>query len=172
MDGFSPVLLVSDPVRVAPRSYRPFTTGSALLRFAGGSNGFRSIWPERPGEEYADRISAFFGVLRGWITDSGGQNSSQVEPDVSRTLDERIKELATAGFVVSARERFLLLTGGRDAKPQPWRIVDIKVQPAVPVKTVDAGGNDRNPIRSDGPLAFTSKSTARRGGRSSPAATA
>jgi hypothetical protein len=131
MDGFSPVLLVPDPVRAAPRGFRLFTTGSALLGFAGGSNGFRSIWPENPGEEYADRISAFFGVLRGWITDSGDQNSIQAEPDISRALDERIKELAAAGFVVGARERFLLLTGGHGAKPEAWRIVDIKIQPAV-----------------------------------------
>jgi hypothetical protein len=142
MDGFSPVLLVPDPVRTAPRAFRLFTSGSALLRFAGGSNGFRSIWPEKPGEEYADRISAFFGVLRGWITDSGDQNSIQAEPDVSRALDEVIKELATADFVVGARERFLLLTGGRDAKPEPWRIVDIKVQPAVRGRIVDADGQD------------------------------
>jgi hypothetical protein len=53
-------------------------------------------------------------------------------------LDEVIKELAMAGFVVGARERFLLLTGGRDAKPEPWRIVDIKVQPAVRGRIVDA----------------------------------
>jgi hypothetical protein len=88
------------------------------LRFACGSNGFRSIGPERHGVEYADLISAFLGVLREWITNSGDQNSIQAEADVSRALDVRMKELATAGFTVAARERFLLLTGGSDAKPE------------------------------------------------------
>jgi len=82
----------------------------------------------------------FFGVLRDWITISGDQNSIQAEPDVSRALDERMKELATAGFTVAARERFLLLTGGSDAKPERWRIVDIKVQPAVLVRITGAIG--------------------------------
>jgi hypothetical protein len=127
-------------IRAAPRSFRVFTTGPALLRYTDGSNGFRSIWPERIGAEDADRIAAFFGVLRDWITTSGGQNSIQAEPDVSQVLDERIKELATAGFVVAARERFLLLTGG-NAKPKPWRIVDIKVQPAVRVRIAAAAGH-------------------------------
>lgn len=128
--GPNPVFLVPDPIRAAPSSFRVFTTGPALLRYADGSNGFRSIWPERPGEEHADHISAFFDVLRFWITASGSQTSIQAEPDVSRVLDERIEELAKAGFVVAARERFLLLTGG-NAKPNPWRIIDIKVQRAV-----------------------------------------
>jgi len=135
--GLSPVLLVPDPVRATPSSFRLFATGSALLRFASGLNGFRSIWPERLDEEHADRISAFFGVLRDWIAAPSDRSSIKAEPDLSRALDERIKELAMAGFVVSARERFLLLTGGRDAKPEPWRIVDIKVQPAIQVRIAD-----------------------------------
>jgi len=138
--GFSPVLLVPDPIRAASRSFRVFTTGPALLRYADGSNGFRSIWPEGLSEEHADRIAAFFGVLRDWIITPGGQNSIHAEPDVSRVLDVRIKELATAGFVVAARERFLLLTGG-NAKPKPWRMVDIKIQSAVRVRIVAAAGH-------------------------------
>jgi hypothetical protein len=138
---FSPVLLVPDPVRPAPSMFRLFTSGSALLLFAAGSNGFRSIWPYRLGGEHADRISAFFDVLRDWITNSDDQNSIQAEPDVSCALDERLKELATVGFVVGARERFLLLIGGNEAKPESWRIVDIKVQPAVRVRIANAVGH-------------------------------
>jgi len=121
--------------------FRVFTTGPALLRFVRGSNGFRSIRPDRPAAEYADRISAFFDVLRDWITNSGDQNSIQAEPDVSRALDERLNELTAAGFVVGARDRFLLLTGGNDAGPEFWRIVDIKVQAAVQVRIVKAASN-------------------------------
>jgi hypothetical protein len=136
---FSPVLLVPDPMRAAPSPFRLFTTGSALLRFASGSNGFRSIRPESLREEYADRISAFFDVLRDWITTSGDQNSIQAY--IPRALDEKMKELALAGFAIGARERFLLLTGGSDVKPEPWRIVDVKVQSAVLVRIVDASGH-------------------------------
>ena len=148
--GFSPVLVVPDPARAAAGPFRLFTTGSALLRFAGGLNGFRSIWPERLGDEHADLVSAFFGVLRDWIA-SGDHNSIHAEPGVSRTLDKHIKALVISGFVVGARERFLLLTGGTggtggiEAKPESWRIVDIKVQPTVLAGIVDAAGNGFGP---------------------------
>jgi hypothetical protein len=138
--GVSPVLLVPDPLRAAPGPFRLFTTGSALLRFAGGLNGFRSIQPERLGGQHADLVSAFFGVLRDWIA-SADHNSIQAELGLSRTLDKHIKELAMSGFVVGARERFLFLAGGIDAKPESWRIVDIKIQPAALVRIVDAVGN-------------------------------
>jgi len=148
LPGFSPVLLVPDPDRPAPGPFRLFTTGSALLRFAGGLNGFRSIWPERLGDEHADLVSAFFGVLRDWIA-SADHNSIQAEPGVSRTLDKHIKELVMSGFLVGARERFLLLAGGIaggvDAMPESWRIVDIKIQPAVLVRIVDAAGHGFGP---------------------------
>jgi hypothetical protein len=48
-------------------------------------------------------FGAFFSVLRDWIATSGGQNSIQAAPDISRALDEGIKELATAGFVVGEK---------------------------------------------------------------------
>ena len=157
--GFSSVLVVPDPARAAAGPFRLFTTGSALLRFAGGLNGFRSIWPERLGDEHADLVSAFFGVLRDWIA-SGDHNSIHAEPGVSRTLDKHIKALVISGFVVGARERFLLLAGGTgrtgrtgrtggiggiEAKPESWRIVDIKVQPTVLAGIVDAAGNGFGP---------------------------
>jgi hypothetical protein len=64
-------------------------------------------------------------------------------------LDECIKKLAKGGFVVGARERFFLLTGGADAKPLSWRIVDIKIQAAVPVTIVDAAGSGFSPAGRD-----------------------
>lgn len=131
--GRSPVLLVPDPDRAAPGMFRLFSTGPALVRFAEGLNGFCSSRPEGLSGEHADLISNFFGILQGWIANSGDQSSVQAEPDVSWALDRQMNELAKDGFAVGARERFLLLTGGMDAKPLPWRIVDIKVLPAVPV---------------------------------------
>jgi hypothetical protein len=143
--GFSPVLLVPDPAQPAPGMFRLFTTGSSLLRFADSLNGFSSSRPEGLAEEHADLISGLFGILRDWMNTSGNQNSAQAEPDVSWALDECIKKLAKGGFVVRARERFFLLTGGTDAKPLSWRIVDIKIQAAVPVTIVDAAGSGLSP---------------------------
>lgn len=134
MDGresFSPAVLVPDPARAGPGVFRLFATGSALLRFADGLNGFCSSWPEGLGEKHAELICALFSTLRDWMNASGGRDSIQAGPDISRTVDEYIEQLAKGGFVVGARERFFLLTGGADATPLSWRIVDITVQPDV-----------------------------------------
>jgi hypothetical protein len=132
--GLSPVLLIPDPAQTAPGEFRLFATGSALLRFAGGLNGLCSSCPVGLDEEHADVISAFFGILRAWVTAADRQHSIQAELDVSRALSAQITELARAGFVVGARDRFVLLTGGIEAKPLSWRIVDVTVQPAALVK--------------------------------------
>lgn len=133
-----PALLVPDPVRPVPGIFRLFTAGPALSSFMDGLNGFCSSWPERLGDAHRDLISAFFDDLRGWIAASGYWNSVSAGPDVSRALDEHIKALAKAGFVVGARERFLLLTGGIDAEPLSWRIIDIKVQLAFSLRSPTA----------------------------------
>jgi len=134
--GSGLVLLVPDPIRAAPSPLPLFTTGSALLRFA------RLEWlPVDLARAAWRRICrsyfCFFDVLRDWITTSGDGNSIQAEPDLSRALDGTIKELAAVGFAAAASERFLVLTGGRYAKPKRWRIVDIKVQPAVQLRITD-----------------------------------
>jgi len=131
--GSRPALVVPDPARAAPGGYRFFTTGSALLRFADGLNGFSSSWPEGLGGESADLVSALFGILRHWLDASGDQCAIQAE------IDEHMKKLARGGFVVGARERFLLLAGGTDARPLSWRIVDIKIQAAVQAPLSSAG---------------------------------
>jgi len=149
--GFVPVLLLPDPARTASGGFRLFATGSALLRFAHGLNGLCSSCPEGLGEEPAGLISAFFGTLRAWVTTADRQHSSQADLEVSRALGEHMTELARIGFVVGARDRFLLLTGGSEAKPLSWRIVDVTVQPValveVEVEVAAAAGSGFSPAR-------------------------
>jgi hypothetical protein len=140
-ESFSPALLVPDPTRAAHGVFRIFTTGSALLHFADGLNGFCWSWPEGPREEHSDLISALFGILRDWMNASGDQASLQAGPDISQTLDEHMKQLVKSGFVVGARERFFVLTRGTEATPLSWRIVDINVQRAALVRAAVAAGN-------------------------------
>ena len=141
--GVRSVVFVPDPARPASRSFRLFTAGPALLRFVDGSNAFCSFWPERLSGEQRDRISAFFADLREWINTSGDQHSARSRWDISRAVDRHLRSLAAADLAVGARERFLILTGGKDAQPLPWRVTDIKVQAVMPAQIARADGGDR-----------------------------
>jgi hypothetical protein len=72
--------------------------------------------------------------------DCSGDFSFTEQRHACRSLNENIEELAKAGFVVGVRERRLLLTGGVSQEPQPWRAVDIEVQPFCLMQVVDAEG--------------------------------
>ena len=138
-----PVVFVPDPARSVCRSFRLFTAGPALLRFVDGSNAFCSFWPERLSGEQRDRISAFFADLREWINTSGDQHSARSRWDISRAVDRHLRSLAAADLAVGARERFLILTGGKDAQPLPWRVTDIKAQAVMPAQIARADDGDR-----------------------------
>jgi len=125
--GFSPVLVVPDPARSARKGFAIFGTGPDLLRFADGLNGFRPSWPHRLSDEHRDLVSAFFNDLGTWTDSYRGRNSSQARLDVARILGEHMAELAEAGFVVRARDRYFILTGGRATEPLSWRILDVEV---------------------------------------------
>jgi len=58
-------------------------------------------------------------------------------------VDRHLRSLAAADLAVGARERFLILTGGKDAQPLPWRVTDIKVQAVMPAQIARADGGDR-----------------------------
>lgn len=128
----TPVLVIPDPDRPAPGTFRFFTNGPALERFADGVSGFCLSRPGGLCGERQDRISAFFGDLSDWIGARDNGSPVQAGRDISRVLDEDMRELAQADLAVAARERFVLLTGGSDPEPLPWRIIDIDVRPADP----------------------------------------
>jgi hypothetical protein len=71
-----------------------------------------------------------FDDLHDWINTSGDWNSVQSRRNISSALDGHIRTWLKAGLAVGARERFVLLTGGKDAGLVPWRVIDIKVQGA------------------------------------------
>jgi len=143
-----PVVFVPDPARSVCRSFRLFTAGPALLSFVDGSNALCSFWPDQLSDGQRDRVSAFFDDLGEWIKASGDQNPAQARPDISRAVDEHVRRLVRAGLAIGARERFLILTGGTDPHPLPWRVTDIKVQAAIPVQIAHANGS--SPARRDG----------------------
>ena len=46
--------------------------------------------------------------------------------EAAKEAGERIRELLGLGIVTGVRPRYLLLAGGVDAEPSPWRSFDIQ----------------------------------------------
>lgn len=126
----TPVLVIPDPHRPTPGMFRFFANGPALVRFADGVSGFCLSRPDGLCGERHDLVSAFFGDLSDWIGARNNGDAVQARRDIYQVLDEEMRDLAQAGLVVAARERFVLLTGGIDPAPLSWRIIDIDVRPA------------------------------------------
>lgn len=139
-NSFGPLQLVPDPTRPIPKVLKIFTTGSSLWHMIDGSTAFYPSWPAGLSDEHEDLIAAFLDDIRDWNDCVGGQESYQAKRDAARGLGEHIQLLAEAGFLVGARERFCLLTGGVQQEPSPWRVIDIEIQPASLAQVVGADG--------------------------------
>jgi hypothetical protein len=118
-------------------------TGTDLWRFVRGAYSFFPKSSYGLSDENEELIAAFFDNLRDWL-DAGDLDSYRDELYARRCLDEKINELVEAGFVVGAREKFLLLTGGVNSAPSPWRAFDIEVHPFSVMQMVDADGKPIN----------------------------
>jgi hypothetical protein len=134
-----PVRLIPDPTRPTKKMLKLMISGTELWHFVDGAYAFYPIWPSGLSDEHEDLIAAFFDNVRDWIDCSGDLSFSE-KRHACRSLSENIEELAKAGFVVGVRERRLLLTGGVSQEPQPWRAVDIEVQPFSLMQLTDAEG--------------------------------
>ncbi len=135
-----PVRLVPDPARPPEKLLKLFITGTEFWHFVDGAYAFYPSWPSGLGDEDEDLIVAFFDNLRDWIDISGDLHTMSAKRDACRSLNENIESLAKAGFVVGARDRYLLLTGGISEEPWPWRALDVEVQPFSATQLVDADG--------------------------------
>lgn len=135
-----PVRLVPDPTKPVEKNLKLFLNGSKFWHFVDGARGFYPSWVSGLSDEDEDRIAHFLDDLRDWIDICSDVDSFTAKRDAARALGEHIKELAEAGFFVGARERFMLLTGGIDEQPWPWRVLDIEVQPVADAQVVDGDG--------------------------------
>jgi hypothetical protein len=135
-----PVRLIPDPARPPKRILTLVTSGTALWPFVRGAHSSYPSWPDGLSDEQEELIAAFFDNLTDWMDISGHLDSYRDELQVRRSLDENIQELANAGFIVGARKKFLLLTGGVDKTPSSWRAFDIEVQRFSEMQLADAEG--------------------------------
>jgi hypothetical protein len=136
-----PVRLIPDPSYPVPKALQVITTGDTLWSMIDGARSFHPGWPGNINAEHQDLIDAFFDEVDGWMTVAGDLDSFGAKRQASRALGEHIKALAEAGFLVGGRVRHLLLTGGIDEEPWPWRSVDIQVHSAPDIQFSDVDGN-------------------------------
>src|SRR6266404_246752 len=134
-----PVRLIPDPARPPKKMLKLIISGTDLWHFIEGAYAFYPSRTSGLSDEQDDLIAAFYDNVRDWMDCSGDLSFSEQRHACS-SLSENILELAKAGFVVGVRERRLLLTGGVSKAPQPWRALDIEVQPFSLMQVVDAEG--------------------------------
>jgi hypothetical protein len=125
-----PTRLVPDPEHPVPKMLKLFTNGTAFWHYFAGSIAFYPSWPEGLSDEHEDLIAAFLQDLEDWMDVDGVGDTYRIARDASKAMAHHISELAKAGFFLGARRRQMLLTGGIDAAPVPWRVMDIEIQPA------------------------------------------
>ncbi len=134
-----PARLVPDPTRPTKKMLKLMISGTELWHFVNGAYSCNPAWPSGLSDEHEDLIAAFFDNVGDWNNCSGDLSFTE-QRHACRSLNENIEELAKVGFVVWARERFLLLTGGINQEPWPWRAVDIVVRPFDLMHLVDTEG--------------------------------
>lgn len=136
-----PVRLVPDPEHPTPKVLKLFTTGTAFWDYFSGSKSFSPGRPEGLSDEDEDLIAGFFQELQDWMDLAGmGHDTFKTNRDASKSLGSRISELAEAGFLLGARRRYMLLTGGIDEAPVPWRSTDVEIHRASEAILADTDG--------------------------------
>jgi hypothetical protein len=139
-DGPRPVRFVPDPKYPIPRALTLIITASSLWNLMGDAHVFYPSWPDGLSEEQQDLIADFLDDLRDWRDIASMEDSYRFGRDASKHLAEHVKALASAGLMIGARKRHVLLTGGIQAEPSPWRVIDIEIQPVGLARLADENG--------------------------------
>ena len=156
-----PTRLIPDPAYLVPKALKLFTNGTAFWNYFDGCLSFRPSWVGNLSDEHEDMIAEFFQNLEDWMDVAGGVGHSYSEKrEAAKAMGHHISELAEAGFLLGARKRHLLLTGGVDSPPTPWLMMDIEIQPASVASLADENGQ---PLVTE-----TTVSTGPESGESSP----
>lgn len=143
-DANSPVRLIPDPTKPAPRLFKLCRTGEDLWQSLSGAYSFYPSYPGDLNHDQADEVDSLLDLLRDWL-DVAAELSYKEQRHVSRELDEHINRLAELGLLVGARPRHLLLTGGVSAEPLQWRSFDIEFQPVTEAQLRNADGTPLMP---------------------------
>ncbi len=120
-----PVRLIADPTKPTPKVLTACFSGDALWPHLSGSYSFYPSWPDDLDDAQGEAVAALLDYLRDWL-DVASEMSYTDAHEAAKEAGERIRELLGLGIVTGVRPRYLLLAGGVDAEPSPWRSFDIQ----------------------------------------------
>jgi len=120
-----PVRLIADPARPTPKVLTACLSGDALWSHLSGSRSFYPSWPDDLDDAQGEAVAALLDYLRDWL-DVASEMSHTEARKAAKDAGGRIRELLSLGIVTGVRPRYLLLAGGVDAEPSPWRSFDIQ----------------------------------------------
>ena len=141
--GPGPTRLMPDPAHPVPKMLKLMSSGTEFWHYFDGCISFRPSWPVGLSDEHEDLVAEFLQGLEDWMDIASGHSSYAEKREASKVMGHYISELAKAGFLLGARKRHLFLTGGADAPPTPWLMMDIEIQPAYLALMV---GEDGQPL--------------------------
>ncbi|MFI5849360.1 HNH endonuclease [Micromonospora chalcea] len=128
--GPSPIKVVPDPSHPDPKLLKVITSGNALWSMVEASKAFQHSRPDHVPDEDEELIIDFLDSVREWGDISSELESLREKREAAKSLNEQIRGLADAGYVVGAKLRHMLMTGGVFDEPWPWPMLVVEVQPA------------------------------------------
>jgi hypothetical protein len=135
-----PVGLVPDPKYPIPKALKLCITGTQLWNNMEGVRAFYPSWPDGLSEEQLDLIASFLDDLRDWMDVISFEDSYNAGRDAAKHLGRHVMALTEQGLLIGVMQRHMLLTGGIKADPQPWRVLDIELQPVRLARLTDESG--------------------------------
>lgn len=127
--GPRPIKLVPDPSHPDPKLLKVITSGNALWSMIEASKVFAHSRPDHVPDGDEELIIDFLDSVREWGDISPELESLREKHEAAKSLNEQIRGLADAGYVVGAKLRHMLMTGGAFDEPWPWPMLVVEVQP-------------------------------------------
>lgn len=144
-DEPGPVRLVPDPKYPRPEALKLCLTGSQLWDNMAGVMAFYPSYPDGLSEDQRDVVAPFLGALRDWMDAVSFDDSFSAGRDAAKHLGEHVKVLADQGLLIGVMQRHMLLSGGINADPSPWLVLDIELQAVRRARLSDEHGTPMFP---------------------------
>lgn len=110
---------------------------------------FQPDYPAGLNDEQASAVDDLLDDLRDWI-DVESELSYKERRQAAKSIGEHVKRLASAGLLVGAARRHMLLTGGVSDEPFSWRSLDIQIHRATDAQLAAADGTPLTSPDADG----------------------
>jgi hypothetical protein len=140
-----PARLIADPTKPTPKVLTACLSGDALWSHLSGSYSFYPSGPDDLDDAQGEAVATLLDYLRDWLNVASEMSYTQAHA-AAKEAGEHIRELLGLGIVIGVRPRYLLLAGGVDTEPSPWRAFDVQFNR---VSEVQRANKDGTPYETD-----------------------